>query len=339
MQDNAVYSKINSTTSDILRKATDNIFNIFLYILVFFAILGLGLFNWATLSFQEEMLTDLSYIVSVSFEVFCYGAIIGSFSVERLNFKKLTDVRYNNDLEEVRDYQSVARIKKVSEYVTAWNYAEKRKALLHKYGVKEEQARRKLNFYETSMLEEFLKEISLDKDIDKDAIVKALDNCGNYITIQKRTIAKKKVIKVYGLMLKQARIDEYVMHEKVAFDELYFEDLILKVGGGNGKGVNRTGEGRDIGKGTFLYMVQIFIGTLLVASLALKYNQDQLVDTIAKSAIMVVFVALSVVKGKLNGQRVFENNTVNKVTFMRQHLKEYLLFEAEKYNYKPLKIE
>ena len=292
--------------------------DIFIYIVIFSAVTFLGLMNWADFTFDWERLS-FSYLAHSFTQTLAYGAIIASLSTKQLDKRKERDEEYLTLRKFNFKILEFYRPDKLKEYVDKTNLEMKRQAYLDKY-------RNLLNNLEI----EFSKK---DNSFTYDKTWKA------YIKDKQESEAPDEIKppneycsrKEYFLNKIQNVDDEYE-DDSVEYDRLSIDDLISGIKQSEKRRIPRMSETVYALKGVGQQLIMMLSGSLVIAGFFLNPT-DGGIDAWVKTLFTVFLVALSVLKGMMNGDKVFFNLTLVKEAFRKHHLHSYSVYEAKQYKH------
>lgn len=298
--------------------------NLIVFSLAFFGLAGLGLMNWADLSYDRDGI-DPSFALHTLFQVFSYGSIIGAFSVHQLSKKKAVSKEYIEAVSYIGWASKFYRREYLDEMVYRYNMKNKREAYIEKHQGKLDKLLDKFDKVEYHRAWKLFKE-AIKEEVPEDFNFKhSLNNKQN-----------KKffdyVLSRYRLEDKLKKVDEDYEDENIKYDKLYTDDLIVGISKSNKRQVPRGSEGQDVSFGVGRQMLIMF--TLSISlSLIVISSHDNWIDATIKTLLTIFFVFLSAMKGVTNGERVFENTTLFKVLFRKNRLHEYVIYEASENSY------
>lgn len=339
MEEEKITSAYRKTGSVI--KSYFDLQSIFVYLMILIGSFGLGLMNWADLSFDFDNI-DEAYWVHTMLQLFSFGSIISGVSLWKLQKLKDTSTRLKELTQFINEKLSYFRPHILKEYIDEDNYREKKDRFLEKYrnklGKLEENAPMEATFVWKNYME--LRKENPDLDIFTLNRKYSFDDIYEPMVERKPRKQKKvkKEIKEYvkqkeEYLTKLENPDDYVSNDSVYFDEIEYDDIVSGINSDNNKKrVPREKEGVVLSKGVSKGLFIMFIGSLISTSLFVSATYEGL-DAIIKTLITVFFVLLSSIRGIVNAQNVFHNVTLPKQEFRKQHLHAYSLKEASEYGY------
>ena len=297
-------------------KAQMTLGNFIIYSMMVIGLFGLGLLNWTDWTFDIRLIT-VAYLLSFGVEVFSYASIIVSMSTHQLEKRKkasenLYDIeRFNNKV--IENY----RPEELGDYVYEDNMAEKRKMFLEKYKMLLNKLHRKYNKEETQRSwKQYQKDIKEAQEKEEDLP----EPPNRYCRLKEEYLYKIN------------NVDKLYQEEHVPYDELHVDDLVIGIGKSNGKRVPRATEGSSLSLGVARGALVMAIGGILTTVLIVQFRTDG-IDAIVKTFITVFFVFLSMFKGLMNGERVYEQVTLRKALFRKKHLHAYCMYEVNKHKF------
>ena len=284
--------------------------NIVIYFLLLVGLFGLGLLNWTDWSFDIELIT-VAYLIVFGIEIFSYANIIVSMSTNQLLKRKRTsetlyDIeKFNNDV--IENY----RPEQLSQYVYLDNMKEKRKVFLEKY-----------RFLLSKLEKRYSSE---ENQREWMTYKKQLDNIkeGDEPSPPSRYCRLKKLY-----LYKLNNVDDVYKDEHVDYDELDIDDLVIGIGKKGKSRVPRETEGGSLTYGVLRGALVMSIAGILTTVIVINFRSEGW-DAIVKTLITFFLVLLSVFKGFMNGERVYEQVTLKKSAFRKKHLHGYCMYEIE----------
>lgn len=297
-------------------KAQLTLTNFIIYTMMLFGLFGLGLLNWTEWKFDLGLLT-VAYLVSFGIEVFSYGNMIVSMSTYQLQKRKKT----SEELYEVEQYNKTVvdnvRTEHLDDYVFNDNMNEKKKAFLNKYKFLIAKLEKKNNNEETQRSwRDYQKDIKL-----------ALENKAELPEPPNKYCRLKE-----EYLDKINRVEELYENEHIEYDELSVDDLLIGIGKKGTKRIPRESEGGSLTFGVLRGLIVMSIGGLLTTILIINLRMDGL-DAIVKTLLTIFFSFVTIFKGLLNGERVFEFVTLRKALFRKKHLHGYCMYEIKENKY------
>lgn len=308
-------NKAEQYKQDMLKNARKqlSIANVLTYGLMGVGLFGLGLLNWAELSFDLEAIT-IAYLITYILQIFSYGSIIASQSTNQLHKLKKTSV----ELSEIRAYIDFIlryyRPEQLSNFVYKENLKTRRELYIKRYKEKLAKLEKKNNNFKKQTT--WLDFVELKKK-NKDAYTKP---------------PNRYCLKKTQYLDKLADVDKYYKEEHIEFDELKNDDLILGLSNSGSQGIPRDSEGLALGGGIARATFIMGIGGLIISIIIINFTRAGL-DGIIGAFLTVFFVLLSAFKGLMNGERVYENVTLRKLKFQQSKLHGYAMYEATENGY------
>ena len=286
--------------------------NLIIYLLLLVGLFGLGLLNWTDWTFDIELIT-MAYLIVFGIEVFSYANIIVSMSTNQLLKRKRT----SKELYDIESFNGSVidnyRPEQLSDYVYQDNMKEKRRVFLEKYRYLLSKLEKKYNDEETQR-----SWISYKKEIDGLSEGKEEPEPPNrYCRLKKEYLYKIN------------NADELYLDEHVEYDELEIDDLVIGIGKKGKARVPRETEGGTLTYGVLRGAIVMSIAGILTTIIVINFRSEGW-DAIVKTLITSFLVLLSIFKGLVNGEGVYEKVTLKKARFRKKHLHGYCMYEIEK---------
>lgn len=283
--------------------------------LVLCAVALLGLFDFAEMKFQWSLITSPEYYIQTAIKGFAYSMIFFSFSSDRTEKMKDTDLRYNNQKSYIDDVVALARPQKFNECLYQYNIEQKRIAWIEEVQAKLAKLERKATMKDMFAWKEYMK--SEDKDTK-----------GYRKYVRKRVFLEE--------MLDSKWIQENIEYLKVNCDVVYSCEITQgTIKKSKRQAPTKQSGSRERAKSSAFIICRTMIIACLGQSVVFEFfNSETWIGPVISLVFTIVLALSNAISGSYNGRVIFEDIESTKMQFRFERCKEYCEYELEKYNHK-----
>lgn len=286
--------------------------------LVIFAVALLGLFDFAEMKFQWSIITSPEYYIQTVIKGFAYSMIFFSFSSDRTEKLKASDVQFLSQKAYIDDVVALARPQKFNECLYNYNVEQKRLAWVEDVQIKISKLERKAKMDDLLEWKTYLKDKKEQKEIK-------LTKYRKYV--KKRVLLEEQ--------LDSNWINENIEYLKVDSDTVYSCEITQgTVKKGRRLAPTKFSGGKARTKSSALIICRTMIIACLGQSVLFEFFQSESWVGPVISLVFTIVLALSnAISGAYNGTVIFEEIEATKMQFRFERCKEYVDFEKTAYNY------
>lgn len=292
---------------------------LFNFLLIFVAVMLLGLMNFATFTFELERIKDISLWTETAVKVLAISAIYLSVSSEKTEKLIISDIAFLKKKDASEKLAAVSRPDICNEYLVIYN----RK-------IKSEKFRELINI-NLSKLE---RKSSQKKNLEWQMYVKFQADKDD----TKLEPSWSKFVKTKSYLIERqsdAWIEKHIDEVWLKYDETFYSELTsgVKSGGYGHSPLKKSGTGRKMNH-VVITIIKSFALMILFNSIVPNFTQAEIIlDPILDLCMTLFLVLWNVIGATHDGKLQFEFIEVPKVDFVQSILKQYVKYEQDNYNY------